>query len=150
MAAGGARHPKYVMPRRPITAGAAEPANAAPPALAFAELPPIVEILSVGVEGKLVVLRYVDFVQFAARTMPVLAPDVAAVLDHADEHAFVILALSDYQSHFRKLHITGSIDEQHYLSKYPDIAAAIRAGHLASGTEHYIVQGYFERREAKL
>jgi hypothetical protein len=148
-AAGGVRHPSFVIPHRATNLGAAEPAKDAPPELALTELPPIVEILSVGVEGKLVVLRYTDFVQFAARALPVPAPDVAAVLDHSDEHAFAILALSDYQSHIRKLRITGNIDEQHYLSKYPDIAAAVRAGQLTSGTYHYIIQGYFERREVK-
>lgn len=137
------------MPKRATNLGGAEPAKATPPALALTELPPIVEILSVGAEGSLVVLHYVDFVQFAARSLPVPAPEVAAVLDHAEEHAFIILALSEYQSHFRKLSITGSINEQHYLSKYPDIATAVRDGHLTSGTEHYIVQGYFERRDVR-
>lgn len=147
--AGGAYRPSIVIPHRATNLGGAEPAKAAPQALALTDLPPIVEILSVGAEGKLVVLRYADFVQLAARTLPIPAPDVAAVLDHSGEHAFAILALSDYQSHIRKLRITGNIDEQHYLSKYPDIAAAVRAGQLTSGTYHYIIQGYFERREVK-
>jgi hypothetical protein len=148
-AADGARRPNIAIRHRITNLGVAEPATTAPPTLALTELPPIVEILSAGAEGGLIVLRYPDFVRFVARALPVPAPDVTAVLDHGDEHAFAILALSDYQSHIRKLCITGNIDEQHYLTKYPDIAAAVRAGQLTSGTYHYIIQGYFERREVK-
>ena len=38
-------------------------------------------------------------------------------------------------------------DEQLYLSKNPDVAAAVRRGRVKSGWEHYIVSGVEEGRE---
>lgn len=39
-------------------------------------------------------------------------------------------------------------DEAFYLSRYPDVAAAVRAGSFKSGQEHYILHGKAEGREA--
>ncbi len=38
------------------------------------------------------------------------------------------------------------VDEEWYLKSYPDIAAAIAAGHFHSGKEHFVGSGYFEGR----
>lgn len=40
----------------------------------------------------------------------------------------------------------GLVDEAWYLALYPDVAAAIEAGHFRSGEHHYVVQGILERR----
>jgi MoaA/NifB/PqqE/SkfB family radical SAM enzyme len=45
--------------------------------------------------------------------------------------------------------IAGTVDERHYLATHPDVRAAVDQGHLQSGTEHYIISGYFERRAVK-
>jgi GT2 family glycosyltransferase len=37
-------------------------------------------------------------------------------------------------------------DEKAYLARHPDVAAAIGAGHLKSGREHYMQHGYAENR----
>jgi hypothetical protein len=37
-------------------------------------------------------------------------------------------------------------DETYYLSKYPDVRAAVNNGTLQSGEDHYILTGYFEDR----
>lgn len=37
-------------------------------------------------------------------------------------------------------------DEAFYLACYPDVAAAVEAGRLASGEQHYLVYGHAERR----
>jgi hypothetical protein len=38
-------------------------------------------------------------------------------------------------------------DERWYLQRYPDIAEAIRAGHVKSARRHFIDNGYFEGRQ---
>ena len=38
------------------------------------------------------------------------------------------------------------VDEAWYLSQYPDVADAIRAGAILSATEHFLSNGYFEGR----
>lgn len=37
-------------------------------------------------------------------------------------------------------------DEAFYLACYPDVAAAVEAGRLASGEQHYLIYGHAERR----
>lgn len=37
-------------------------------------------------------------------------------------------------------------DESFYLSKYPDVRAAVSNGTIASGADHYTLTGYFENR----
>ena len=37
-------------------------------------------------------------------------------------------------------------DEAWYLSKYPDVREAVKRGVVASGREHYMLDGYFEHR----
>ena len=39
-----------------------------------------------------------------------------------------------------------ALDEQGYLQRYPDVAAAVQRGEFASARHHYVVAGYFEGR----
>src|ERR1700733_13152918 len=46
-----------------------------------------------------------------------------------------------------KLLLRGAaFDERWYMSKYPDVAEAVRAGAFRSGRHHFIEVGYFEGR----
>jgi hypothetical protein len=45
------------------------------------------------------------------------------------------------------LAFSNSFSESSYLSKNPDIAAAVRAGIFASGFEHWLLAGRFESRQ---
>ena len=115
----------------------------------ISRLPLIVQTLAVGDATQFVVLGYEAFVTFVADTAPARAPDVAAVLDHRDEHAFVILLFNQFTAYIKTLEISGTIDERHYLTVHPDVRLAVDRGHLQSATEHYIIAGYFERRTVK-
>ena len=49
-----------------------------------------------------------------------------------------------------KLLLRGTaFDEKWYLSKYPDVAAAVAAGVFKSGRHHFIESGYFEGRRPR-
>ena len=39
-----------------------------------------------------------------------------------------------------------AFDEAHYLKKYPDVAAAVQAGTVASAKDHFVQEGYREGR----
>lgn len=112
----------------------------------IADLPKIVEVLSVGEEPKFVVLTYRDFVRFATAVSAEHAPDVITVLDAAGEHEFVVIAYEGLRSALLRLDINGGIDERAYLERYTDVADAVARGALACGAEHYVLQGYFEQR----
>lgn len=117
--------------------------------IAITRLPRIVEILAVGDVAQFVVLDYNEFVEFVADASAANAPDAVAVLDHGGDHAFVVLLLASFAAYIRKLDIVGGVDERHYLTAYPDVKAAIDDGRLQSGTQHYIIAGYFEKRAVK-
>jgi hypothetical protein len=114
--------------------------------LPVADLPKIIEVLAVGDEPRFVVLQYRDFVRFAARAEAQDAPDVISVLDVGDDHAFVVVGYEALRRALLDLEITGEIDERAYLERHGDVAAAVARGALRCGAEHYIIQGYFERR----
>jgi hypothetical protein len=111
-----------------------------------ADLPTIIEVLAVGEEPLFIVLRYRDFVRFAAVAEAKHTPDVIAVLDVEGEHAFVVVSYIALRSALLSLEITGEIDELAYLEKHKDVAVAVARGALRCGAEHYIIQGYFEQR----
>jgi hypothetical protein len=114
--------------------------------LPVADLPTIVEVLTVGAEPRFVVLQYRDFVRFAAIAEAKYAPDVVSVLDVGGDHAFVVIGYEGLRRSLLSLEITGDIDERAYLERHRDVAAAVARGALRCGAEHYIIQGYFERR----
>jgi hypothetical protein len=111
-------------------------------------LPEIVEYLLVGGEPAFVVLRYDQFVWLAATMAD--APDVMSVLDSGNEHAFVVLRHADFLACVVALEVTGTIDAAHYLRRHPDVRHAIEAGQVADAREHYLMQGYVERRDVRL
>lgn len=115
----------------------------------IAQLPRIVETLSISGKPQFVVLYYNEFVRLAAAAPGRHAPDIVSVLDHGDEHLFVILTSDSHRMYISTLDISGEVDEAHYLDKHKDVKAAIEQGRLRSGTQHYLRQGYFERREVR-
>ncbi len=42
--------------------------------------------------------------------------------------------------------LTGLVDEEWYLTRYPDVAAAVERGAVTSAREHYAVSGLYEGR----
>jgi hypothetical protein len=118
--------------------------------IAITELPKIIDLLLVDGEPCFVVLMYNQFVKFAAIASPNSSPDVVSVLNYNKEHAFVIISYDEFRRYIKKLDVVGDIDETHYLERHKDVKIAIEQGMLRSGTQHYILQGYFERREVRI
>ena len=50
--------------------------------------------------------------------------------------------ISSFANHVEQV----AIDEKWYLSRYPDVADALRTGIIKSAVEHYCHSGYFEHR----
>lgn len=115
-----------------------------------ADLPPILDILSVGGEPHFIVLAYAPFMFLAAAGAHRDPPDVVSLLQTAGEPAFVILRFRAYRDFVARLDLGGTIDEADYLRSYPDVAGAVRAGTIASATAHFVHHGYFERRRSRL
>jgi hypothetical protein len=114
------------------------------------ELPRIAGLLSVEKTPHFVVLPYEPFVLWVARAPQVSTPDVAAVLDTHGEHQFIVILYEEYRKYLGHVEVAGRIDEVHYLARHEDVSAAVSHGALRSGTDHYLIQGYLERREARL
>jgi hypothetical protein len=117
--------------------------------VAIAQLPRIVEILTVDGTPRFVVLLYREFVRFVVAASGGYAPDIVSILDHGGEHVFVILPSDHYRMYIGMLDICDQVDESHYLEKHSDVRAAVAQGRLDSGTQHYLISGYFERREVR-
>jgi hypothetical protein len=115
-----------------------------------ADLPRIAEILHVDATPYFLVFPYTPYVRFVVAASPWSAPNVVALLDVAGEHAFVVVRCEDFRSYLGQLDISGSVDEAHYLAKHADVRLAVERGQLRSGTQHYLISGYFERRVALL
>jgi hypothetical protein len=113
------------------------------------QLPRIVETLAVNGKPQFVILQYDEFVKVAAAASGRHTPDLVSVLDHGGEHVFVILTSDSHRMYISTLDISGEVDEAHYLNKHKDVKATIDQGRLRSGTQHYLRQGYFERREVR-
>ena len=117
--------------------------------VAIRQLPRIVEILAVNGEPQFVVLQYDEFVRLAAVASGPRTPDIVAILDHGGEHVFVVLSSDHHRRFIGMLDVAGEIDEAHYLDKHKDVKIAIDQRRLRSGTQHYLRQGYFERRDVR-
>ena len=117
--------------------------------VAITELPRIVETLTVDGRPQFFVLPYDGSVRFVAAVSAGQAPDVVSVLDHGGEHVFVILPNDWYRVYIVGLDIAGEVDEAHYLDVHEEVKFAVEQGGLRSGTHHYLIQGYFERREVR-
>lgn len=118
-------------------------------AVAISELPRIVEVLSAIDRPLFVILEYDEFVRFVVAASGGLAPDIVSVVDYRGEHAFVVLPWAHYRTYIGLINVLGEINETHYLERHYDVRAAVEQGSLASGTSHYLMQGYFERREVQ-
>lgn len=57
------------------------------------------------------------------------------------------LRYDDVQDLLRHVLAGVPVDEDWYLATYPGVAASIQAGNFQSAQHHYVVHGYFERRE---
>ena len=75
--------------------------------------------------------------------------EVPAVLTHAERAELLIV--HDDLVRTGHLEITGGasllFDEGHYLGVYPDVAAAVQAGHLRDGYDHFVRWGRSEGRQ---
>jgi hypothetical protein len=111
--------------------------------VAITELPKIIKTLQVNETPYFFVLLYDQFIKF------VVAASETKVPDFDKEHVFIIVECEEFRSYLGRLDIAGNVDEEHYLSKYPDVKIAVDQGLLINGTHHYVGQGYFERREVK-
>lgn len=82
--------------------------------------------------------------------MPYLPPfKVIAALLHfpADgSHEAVTVSYDEFIDAIRAVLAVVEVDEAWYLATYPDVAEAVRAGHIGSAREHFLYNGYFEGR----
>jgi len=76
-------------------------------------------------------------------------PRVEAVLT-VGKAKFAVLNLHQYREFIQKIGLSGQIEEDDYLKKYPDVAEALRSKKFASATEHYLKWGCLEKRVATL
>ncbi len=60
--------------------------------------------------------------------------------------SFVAMPDEEMRKMLRTLLVHVPLDEEWYLHRYPDVAAAIRAGSIRSARDHFINSGYFEGR----
>ena len=64
----------------------------------------------------------------------------------SDDGRTVTIPVPLFQHLLRLALATGQINEEEYLRKNPDVAAAIRSGDIANAQDHFISAGYFEDR----
>jgi hypothetical protein len=117
--------------------------------IAITELPKIIDILVVNGDPYFVVLLYEQFVKLVATASEIESPNITSVIDFNMEHTFIVIRYEEFLRYMIGVEINGSVDERHYLHKHNDVNEAIKNGMLRSGTEHYLLQGYFERRDAR-
>jgi hypothetical protein len=113
------------------------------------KLPCIVSVLAAS-PSEYIIVEYKSYVLFAEGCDEEFIPDVAEILSYEGKRVFAILSIGEFKKLFANVHFTGDIDEAAYLAKYEDVAAAVRGGLVASAREHYLIQGYLERRDIKL
>ncbi len=111
--------------------------------------PRIIDLLRVQHVPRFAILGYADFVGFAATCAVATVPEVSSVL-HADgEPAFVVVVAEQLAKAVKAWGGRVGIDEAAYVSRYPDVGAAVAAGKLRNASEHFFFQGYLEGREAR-
>jgi hypothetical protein len=114
--------------------------------ISVTDLPTIIDVLAIEGQPQFVILRYRDFITFVITAGRPEDADVVSVLDVGDEHELVVLAYESLRRSLVALEITGKIDESAYLARHQDVAEAVALGTLRNASEHYVIQGYFERR----
>lgn len=82
--------------------------------------------------------------------MPYLPPfeSIRAMLRVKDEKDTPVVTGSyeEFLELIRALLVSVQVDEAWYLNTYPDVAAAIKEGKVATAREHFMYDGYFEGR----
>jgi hypothetical protein len=64
-----------------------------------------------------------------------------------DADASYVMSYEDLVDVVRHVLVAVPVDEAWYRQRYPDIAKAIDAGGVASASYHYVMHGYFEKRQ---
>jgi hypothetical protein len=88
-------------------------------------------------------------VNSSARAVPVVSfasLSNAKIVMASPKPEYYIVEKFFFQTCIRQLTHRIPLDEQWYLAKYPDVAAAIRNGAVADARDHYLQHGYFENR----
>ncbi len=101
-------------------------------------------------EQKSLIFSYRDYVRFIATLEYFEPPDVELVLSQSAGHLFVIVRQTKFVSLLAAVDVVGEIDGAHYLATHLDVAAAVENGMLMSARDHYVFQGYLERRAMRL
>ncbi len=116
----------------------------------ISSLPSIQDVWLVDQKPHLVVFRYDEFIRFVATADPENAPDVNSVLALGGECQFITLHFDKIVQYMNRFRYDGIIDEEHYLSVHDDVCSAVNVGLLSGPINHYILQGYFERRAVRI
>jgi hypothetical protein len=109
-------------------------------------LPHIASVIPVQGAPHFIVLRYDHFVRLAASSPEIAPPDAVTILDLDEQHVFIVLLYDEYRSYIAMVPVIGEVDEAHYLATHADVNLAVSDGRLVNGTQHFLVQGYFEQR----
>ncbi len=113
-------------------------------------LPILAGVLGPDLAQAVLIFDYWSYVRFIGRLDRCEPPDVELVLDHAGQHAFVLVSHAAFVAVLPFADVIGDIDHGHYLACHPDVAASVAEGRLGSAREHYVFQGYLERRAVRL
>lgn len=69
-----------------------------------------------------------------------------ATIDTVAGQTMVHMAHDELIEMLRSIIINMDIDQEWYLTRYPDVAEAVRAGTFRSAKDHFVNNGYFEGR----
>lgn len=121
-----------------------------------ADLPILVEALDGSGSENYAIVDYNSFIRFMDLCLSAdevaldfIWDDKFRTLDVEGEHRFIILTMLTLRQLVTASRAQGKVDERYYLDRHKDVAAAIEQGALQSATQHYLIQGYFERRATK-
>lgn len=77
-------------------------------------------------------------------------PTIVRIVRHEGRPTAYVIDAAEYRKYVLSSGIKITIDEEDYLTQNPDVAKAIAAGELPSGSHHFTFFGYFEGRQAKI
>jgi hypothetical protein len=119
-------------------------------AIPISSLPRIEDIWLIEERPHLVVFRYDEFVKFVIAADPDNAPDINSVLVANNENQFVTVGFEDILGYMRRFSYDGIIDDVHYAKTHQDVREAMNNGKVSRPFDHYVLQGYFERRSVRI